>query len=96
LSLDDSAPHGVEVVQNEIINPQYFRNQMRRFFPGSEVDFNRGFMEFFGTTLEKISSQKDRSLKDPNARLLSGMSPVATGSSNQEPDPNKNSGRRKI
>ena len=73
---DDSKPHGVEVVQNEIINPDYFKNQMRRFFPGSEVDFDKEFTEVYGKTLETLTQQKDARLTDPWARYASGDTSV--------------------
>jgi hypothetical protein len=74
--VDDAAPHGVDVVQNEIINPQYFKNQMRRFFPGSEADFDREFTEVYGTTIDQLLQQKDKRLIDPWARYYAGCTDI--------------------
>ncbi len=65
-------PWGVEVVQNTIIDPCHFQNQMRRFFPGPEQEFKTTFNATYGTTLDKLTKQKDARLEDPWAQLLSG------------------------
>lgn len=67
-----AGPWGVEVIQNAVVNPQYFQNQMRRFFPGPEAEFEKTFGEVYGSTLDRIGQQKDERLTDPWARLYSG------------------------
>jgi hypothetical protein len=67
-----AGPWGMEVIQNAIVNPPYFQNQMRRFFPGPEAEFEKTFGQVYGNTLDRIAQQKDERLTDPWARLYSG------------------------
>ena len=68
----DDAPWGVEVIQNAIVNPIYFQNQMRRFFPGAEQEFKSAYDEVYAKTLGKITAQQDERLTDSRTRFLSG------------------------
>jgi len=68
----DEAPLGMEVIQNAIIDPGYFRNQMRGYYPGTPNEFDRAYGEVFGAAEQQIAAQKDERLTEPWARLLSG------------------------
>jgi hypothetical protein len=74
---DDSKPWGVEVLQNAILNPDYFEGQMRRFFPGEEKFFKPLFNEVFQPNLEAMAGQTRERLTDIWARLFSGAPGVA-------------------
>jgi hypothetical protein len=56
---------GIEVLQNQIVDPRYFRNIMRRFYPGGDEDFNKSYDPIFGNTVERIVAQKRERLTDP-------------------------------
>ena len=70
--VNESAPWGVEMFQNKIIDPVYFKNQMRRFFPGDANEFEKTFTEIYGDNLEKLSKQSRARTEDPYMRLYAG------------------------
>ncbi len=66
----EERPGEMEVIQNAIIHPDYFKKQMRRFFPGEEIDFEELFTRIYGNALERLAVQQNARLTDPWARLL--------------------------
>jgi hypothetical protein len=69
---DDSQPWGIDIIQNQILDSRYFRGVMRRFFPGSDAEFDNTFTEIYGGSLAELAEQSDRRLTDSWARLYSG------------------------
>lgn len=69
---NDTYPWGVEVIQNTIIDPGYFKNIMRSFFPGSDDECDAIFRSIFDANVEMALQQRTDHLEDPWARLFSG------------------------
>lgn len=64
--------HKLHVAQNEILDPAYFKGQMRRYFPGSDQQFVHAYKATFGAAQGKMAAQTDERLEDPWARYYAG------------------------
>jgi hypothetical protein len=82
--VNGAGPWGVEVIQNEIIEPLHFQNQMQRFHPGQQAAFEKDFHEVYGSALDRLKAQKKRHLTDPWALLFSGDPDVVIRQHNPE------------
>jgi hypothetical protein len=54
-----AGPWGLEVMQNQIVDTDYFRNQMRRFYPGNDEAFATDYQEVFGAAIGKAHAQAE-------------------------------------
>ena len=67
--------HGsLETIQNVIVGKDYFKHQMRRYYPGKEKPFEKTFGEVFGESLGKLAEQSAGRIpkQDMWARYYSG------------------------
>lgn len=58
--------------QNSILDPQYFRGQMRDYFPGTKARFAQTYDAIYAQTEKALDAQSDERLTDHWARLLAG------------------------
>ncbi len=58
----------VTILQNQIINPDYFKSLMRKFFPGSDTLFESAYEENFGEHVTQLQEQQQSHLTDSWAR----------------------------
>ncbi len=77
IGVPGGGPHGLEIIQNEVVSSSYFRGKMKGFFPkfaGSEDYFEGIYNKIFGSTLEKMQQQKEHYLlQDPWAAFYAGV-----------------------
>lgn len=73
---NEAMPHGVEIVQNQIVDPQWFQSQMARYYPGLDDEFRHVYKGIYGDMIDRIIVQHEERLNDAWAKYLRGDTDV--------------------